>query len=87
MLLVRKLAAMRIERAGGPFPGGRDPRIPGMSGLDGTAGSGVLRSRRMGLVGRRLMLWTKPKTHIGGQPLEQRTGVPRLGFLSFFGLK
>ena len=87
MLLVRQLPAMCIELACRPFVGRRDARIPGMSGLYGTAGSGVLSRRSMRFVGRGLMLRTQSQSHIGGQPLEQRAGIPRLAFMSFFGLK
>ena len=87
MLLVRQLPAMRIEFAGGTLVTLRNSQIPGLSGLDRTASGSILRRRIVGLVLPWLLLGTEPKTHICGQPLEQCAGIPRLGVVSFFGLK
>ena len=87
MLLVRKLPAVLIEPARRSLVGRRAAQIPGLSGLDGTAGGSVLGGRVMRLVGGCSLLWTKPQTHIRGQPLEQSAGIPRLAVMSFFGLK
>ena len=87
MLLVRQLPAMCIELACRPLMARRTARIPGMSSLYGTAGSRVLSSRSMRFVSRGLVLRTQPQSHIGGEALEQRAGIPRFAFMSFFGLK
>lgn len=85
MLLVRRLAAMRIEVAGGTLRSRGGPQIPGLSGLDSTASRGVLGGKMSGFFGARGLRRTKAETDIRGEPLEQRAGIARLGFMPFFG--
>ena len=84
VFLLRKLPAVWVEPPGGTFGRSGSPGIPVTSGLDGITRGGVV-AGVVGLLAQpRMVRGTQPKTHIGGQPLEQRAGIARLSLMSFF---
>lgn len=81
VLLLSLRPTVRIKPAFGTLRSPGNPRIPGRSGLDGATGCSVFSGR---LCEPGVVLRAQSQTDIRGQPLEQRAGVPRLSFVTFF---
>jgi len=76
-----RLATLRVEVSVRPVGRRRGPRNPCAACLYGSAGSRIVSPEIDGLFRHLFGLGTQIPTDIGGQPLEQCTGIPRLGVL------
>ena len=83
MLLQRLRSAVRIEPTGSAVRRCGSPRIPGRSGLDRIARIGIAVELAGAVLHARMDRRTQPNAHIGGQSFEERSGISRLGFMSF----
>ena len=76
-------AALTIKSTTGAFRSGRNPGSPCATGLNGTAGSRIVGNRHARLLLRFRLRLADIEAHIGGETLEQGTGIARLGFVTF----
>jgi hypothetical protein len=76
------LPAMLIELPTSPFLRRGSVRNPWSSGLYGAACRSIVGGGVLGLVMGWLLLIAQVQANIGGETLEQRAGVARLGFLT-----